>query len=42
MAKRSLRRRFPNLHGFGQCLGGVEVEACENPSSLAAMINHAA
>ena len=29
-------------HGFGQCLGAVEVEARENPSWLAAMINHAA
>jgi hypothetical protein len=29
-------------HGFGQCLGEVEVEARENPSWLAAMIDHAA
>jgi hypothetical protein len=29
-------------HGFGQCLGVVEVEARENPSRLAAMIDHAA
>jgi hypothetical protein len=29
-------------HGFGQCLGVVEVEARENPSRLAAMINQAA
>ena len=29
-------------HGFGQCLGDVEAEARENPSWLAAMINHAA
>ena len=28
--------------GFGQCLGAVEAEARENPSWLAAMINHAA
>jgi hypothetical protein len=39
-------RRFPNLvsgrHGFGQCLGVIEVEARENPSRLAAMINQAA
>jgi hypothetical protein len=28
-------------HGFGQCLGAVEVEARENPSWLAAMINQA-
>jgi hypothetical protein len=27
---------------FGQCLGGVEVEARENPSRLAAMIDQAA
>jgi hypothetical protein len=39
-------RRFPNLvsgpAGFGQCLGAVEVEARENPSRLAAMIDQAA
>jgi hypothetical protein len=29
-------------HGFGQCLGAVEAEARENPSRLAAMIDHAA
>ena len=29
-------------HGFGQCLGAVEVEARENPSRLAAMIDQAA
>jgi hypothetical protein len=29
-------------HGFSQCLGVVEVEARENPSRLAAMIDQAA
>ena len=47
MAKRSLRRFRTwclDRHGFGQCLGAVEVEARENPSWLAAMttIAHAA
>jgi hypothetical protein len=28
-------------HGFSQCLGVVVVEARENPSRLAAMVNHA-
>jgi hypothetical protein len=31
-----------NRDGFGQCLGAVEAQARENPSLLAAMINHAA
>jgi hypothetical protein len=29
-------------HSFGQCLGVAEVEARENPSRLATMIDHAA
>jgi hypothetical protein len=29
-------------HGFGQCLGVIEVEARENPSRLAVMISQAA
>jgi hypothetical protein len=46
MAKRvtsvASRTWCPDRHGFGQCLGVVEVEARENPSRLAAMIDQAA